>query len=822
MTTSTDVQLEFNDDNDEEEEERAKVERYLDEHKSFAFDYLRRKFGKSAFDTAADSTSSSGANTPIRKISSQEFGGQTLRPMLTTVDGNPTFFPESMSPVTPKPRKTISELKALNEREILYELVMDICNDLDVTSLCHKILQNVSILVNADRCSLFLVQEEGGYLTSKLFDVNSKSTVADSTANTYEIRVSWGQGIIGHVAKTGNPLNIADAYEDSRFNREIDVKTGYKTRSILSMPIKDTEGHVIGVAQAVNKLGVKEEPFGERDEKVFASFLAFCGIGIRNAQLYERSVLENRRNQLLLDLARFIFEEQRDVATLIHKIMMHTQSLLRCERCQVLLIDDESSGVYSQVFDLQASSFENDGPQEARFPINVGITSYVASKGEIVNIPDAYKDERFDRKVDDETDFKTKSILCIPIKNAQDQVIGISQMVNKLDGTAFNKNDENLMEAFAIFCGMGIHNTHMYEKACKASARQRVALEVLSYHAQAPLEDVEKLHITDENFAPTSSELGLYDHNFSDFSLEDNDTIKASFRMFCELDLFEKFHIDYRIFCHWLLSVKKNYRNVIYHNWRHAFNVTHTMFWMMTQADLGNYFTDLEKLALFIGCLCHDLDHRGTNNQFQIKSMSPLAQLYSTSVMERHHFEHCIMILSTKGTDILSNLTSEKYEKVIKLLEHAILATDLAVYFKQRPEFFSLVDSSTINWESDKDKELVRAMMMTACDVSAITKPWNIQKKVASLIANEFFEQGDKEKELKITPIDMMNRDKKDMFPSLQVSFIDGVCMPVYEAFSKFNNKLAPLLKGCEANRQEWKKRKDNLTEDEQISKPPK
>lgn len=216
MTSSANVQLEFNDDNDEEEEERAKVERYLDEHKSFTLDYLKRKFGKSVFDTAIDSTSSSGTNTPIRKISSQEFSGQTLRPMLTTVDGNPTFFPESMSSVSPKPRKTITELRALNEREMLYELVMDICNDLDVTSLCHKILQNVSILVHADRCSLFLVQEEGGYLTSKLFDVNSKSTVADSTANTYEIRVPWGQGIIGHVAKTGNPLNIADAYEVSR------------------------------------------------------------------------------------------------------------------------------------------------------------------------------------------------------------------------------------------------------------------------------------------------------------------------------------------------------------------------------------------------------------------------------------------------------------------------------------------------------------------------------------------------------------------------------------------------------------------------------
>ena len=55
----------------------------------------------------------------------------------------------------------MSELKALDERELMYELVIDICNDLDVTSLCHKILQNVCLLVDADRCSLFLVQGEG-------------------------------------------------------------------------------------------------------------------------------------------------------------------------------------------------------------------------------------------------------------------------------------------------------------------------------------------------------------------------------------------------------------------------------------------------------------------------------------------------------------------------------------------------------------------------------------------------------------------------------------------------------------------------------------
>jgi len=63
---------------------------------------------------------------------------------------------------------------------------------------------------------------------------------------------------------------------------------------------------------------------------------------------------------------------------------------------------------------------------------------------------------------------------------------------------------------------------------------------------------------------------------------------------------------------------------------------------------MKNQLSDLESLALLVGCLSHDLDHRGTNNQFQIKTMSPLAELYSTSTMERHHYDYCIMILNTK------------------------------------------------------------------------------------------------------------------------------------------------------------------------------
>ncbi|XP_055837301.1 dual 3',5'-cyclic-AMP and -GMP phosphodiesterase 11-like isoform X2 [Episyrphus balteatus] len=837
--------------------EYARMEAWMDENQEFVQDYFIRKATRQVVDawlvshaTSAGNDGSpthgnvqnsssrggSGATTPVRKISAHEFErGGLLKPIVNTIDGTPTFLSVSTQndcsantscgqpggygyhnggQYFHRPQRlSRNELKQLDEKELIFELVKDICNELESRSLCHKILQNVSILLNADRGSLFLVQgkcngSEGSKkcLVSKLFDVCPRSTVEEMEQQE-EVRVAWGTGIAGHVAESGEPVNIPDAYKDNRFNCEIDSITGYRTKALLCMPIKDSSGDVIGVAQVINKLG--GERFTENDEKVFASYLQFCGIGLRNAQLYEKSQLEVKRNQVLLDLARMIFEEQSTIEHMVFRILSHMQSLIQCQRVQILLVHEASKGSFSRVFDFEANdlseedSISRTSPFESRFPINIGITGHVATTGETVNIPNAYEDDRFDPSVDEGQTFKHKSILCMAIKNSLGQIIGVIQLINKFDEMIFTKNDENFVEAFAIFCGMGIHNTHMYEKAIVAMAKQSVTLEVLSYHASASMDDAHRLRTLK---VPSAAHFQLHDFKFDDIHFEDDDTLKACLRMFLDLDFVERFHIDYEVLCRWLLSVKKNYRNVTYHNWRHAFNVAQMMFAILTATQWWNIFGEIECLALIIGCLCHDLDHRGTNNSFQIKASSPLAQLYSTSTMEHHHFDQCIMILNSPGNQILSNLSSEDYSRVLNVLEDAILSTDLAVYFRKRGPFLKYVEEKPMSyWVSDEPRALLRAMSMTVCDLSAITKPWEIEKRVADLVSSEFFEQGDMEKqELNITPIDLMNREKEDELPMMQVGFIDSICLPIYEAFSQLSDKLEPLVEGVRENSRHW------------------
>jgi energy-coupling factor transporter ATP-binding protein EcfA2 len=120
-------------------------------------------------------------------------------------------------------------------------------------------------LLNAERSSLFLVEGDELVLV-----------VAEHLDEMGEIRIPIGTGIAGAVARTGQALRIDDAYADPRFNREVDAKTGFRTRSIISLPVKNRDGDVFAVAQLLNRKDGR--PFEDGDERRFAEFIRSIGL----------------------------------------------------------------------------------------------------------------------------------------------------------------------------------------------------------------------------------------------------------------------------------------------------------------------------------------------------------------------------------------------------------------------------------------------------------------------------------------------------------------------------------------------------------------
>ncbi|BFZ22439.1 hypothetical protein BsWGS_25478 [Bradybaena similaris] len=700
------------------------------------------------------------------------------------------------------------ELKDTNEREFFLEIVKDISNELDLKSLSSKIVSNVSCMLDADKVSLFLVEGKNSgkpVLVSKIFDLHAGTSILPSCSG--DIRVPWGHGIIGHVAETGETVNLQEAMKDHRYNDELVKITGYQAETLLCMPIKNADGEIVGVAQALNNN--KEGGFSRDDEKILATYLTFCGISIHNAQIFDAYSKEYERNRALLEVVHDLFTEQTSVDDVVLKIMQRTQLLLKCERCSLLLKDKDGNSeiTFDKVFDLACPMKNGHSGTSIDKDNSLRVTSKIAElvllTGETINITDASQDPRIEQVDETVKGVRTRSVLCKPVRNRHQEIIGVAQVVNRLDGLPFDDHDDLMFEAFAIFCGLGIHNCQLYEQVSVAAARQAVALEVLSYHTSVPQEEVALIK---QQSVPEAKELDLQDLRFNDFSLDNDEMMMATIRIFADLGLIKKFRIENETLCRWLLTVRKNYRNVAYHNWRHAFNVCQVMFAILQDCKCEFDLTDNEILALIVACLCHDLDHRGTNNAFQQKSSSALSQLYGTkATLEYHHFNHAIMILNSGGTNLFGNLGSEDFSEVTKLLKQAILATDLSLHLQIRDKFFAMVESGQKSFEDRESREIFRSILMTSCDIAAISKPWDVQRKVSDLVISEFFEQGDKEKhELNIQPQACMDRDKQDQVAQLQLSWIDGICLPLYTTLARLNPFFKPMLDGVIDNRAKW------------------
>uniref|UniRef100_A0A803SWL9 cGMP-specific 3',5'-cyclic phosphodiesterase n=1 Tax=Anolis carolinensis TaxID=28377 RepID=A0A803SWL9_ANOCA len=753
---------------------------------------------------------------PARKISASEFD-RPLRPIVVKDSiGTVSFLSDSEKKEQMPLQSRTLRTDAGDQCTRLLELVKDISSHLDVTALCHKIFLHIHELIAADRYSLFLVCEDSSnekFLVSRLFDVAEGTTLEEASNNC--IRLEWNKGIVGHVAALGQPLNIKDAYEDPRFNAEVDQITGYKTQSILCMPIKNHREEVVGVAQAINKKSGGGGTFTEQDEKDFSAYLAFCGIVLHNAQLYETSLLENRRNQVLLDLASLIFEEQQSLEVILKKIAATIISFMQVQQCTIFIVDEDCSDSYSSVFHMEFEELEDSNETHKRDydtnQINYMYAQYVKNTMEPLNIPNIRQDKRFPwtvsnmclhLKVCPKQLLLTTEYLSIYFKNAifhfhfgNDP--GVCQLANKMEENsckikAFNRNDEQFLEAFVIFCGLGIQNTQMYEAVERAMAKQMVTLEVLSYHASAADEEARELQVTAAAVVPSAQSLGLTDFYFSDFELSDMETSLCTIRMFTDLNLVQNFQMKHEVLCRWILSVRKNYRkNVAYHNWRHAFNTAQCMFAALKSGKIQNKLTDTEVLSLLIAALSHDLDHRGLIADY-IKRW-----LHFNDVCEFMGIATNLLIFPVlKGNQILSGLSVEEYKATVKMIKQAILATDLALYIKRRGEFFDLLRKKQFNLEDPYQKELFLAMLMTACDLSAITKPWPVQQRVSfyTRLPSPF---------LKLIK-DLMNREKKNKIPSMQVGFIDAICLQLYEALTHISEACYPLLEGCRKNRQKW------------------
>jgi len=324
--------------------------------------------------------------------------------------------------------------------------VADIANrvsdSLSLDVLFPRLMDVVSSTLNADRSSLFLHDPETGELYSRVMQGNVMG----------EVRFPSNLGIAGSVFTRGeSEIITADAYDNKRFNQEVDKRTGYRTRNILCVPIRNKNREVIGVTQVLNK---HAGDFDAEDRRLLEELSQQAAAALENARLFEKVERQQREEAMLLEVVSSIASEIR-LEPLLEKILTAATQLLDAERGTLFLHDPKRNELFSHV----AGGIDS---AQIRFPANAGIAGECFTTGSAINILDAYKDERFNPQFDRSTGFRTRSMLCMPITAKGGKVIGVMQILNRRLG-AFGPADERRLHAFCAEAAVAIQNAQLFE-----------------------------------------------------------------------------------------------------------------------------------------------------------------------------------------------------------------------------------------------------------------------------------------------------------------------------------------------------------------------
>uniref|UniRef100_A0A8C7PPM4 Phosphodiesterase n=1 Tax=Oncorhynchus mykiss TaxID=8022 RepID=A0A8C7PPM4_ONCMY len=672
-------------------------------------------------------------------------------------------------------------LKDLREFKTLVDRLIDTQSDC-LTESVVLLFSQLEAQTHSLCCCLLLVSEDNQQLFCQV--------VGDKVLKA-EISFPLTFGNLGQAVEKRKSISLQDVTQKE--HQQLNSTLGFEVLSMLCVPVEcRATTKVVALACAFNKKGADRHT--EVDEHIVQHCFCYTSSVLTSTLAFQKEQRLKYECQALLQVAKNLFTHLDDVSVLLKEIIAEARSLTSAEICSVFLLDSVSHELVAKVFDGGVVINEE---VELRIPADQGIAGHVATTGKILNITDAYSHPLFYRAVDDSTGFRTRNILCFPIKDEHGEVIGVAELVNKTNGPWFTRLDEDLATAFSIYCGISIAHSLLYKRVDEAQFRSQLANEMMKYHMMVSEEEVTRL------LTVGIQPVGEIYPSFSSFtytprSLSDDSTPTAIISMFEDMGFISTYKINMHTLARFCLMVKRGYRDPPYHNWMHAFSVSHFCYLLCKNLELSNYLEDIEMFALFVSCMCHDLDHRGTNNSFQVASKSVLAGLYSSegSVLERHHFAQTIAILNTQGCNIFEKLSRKDYQRMLDLMRDIILATDLAHHLRILKDLQKMADDPLHH-------NLLLCLIMTSCDLSDQTKDWKTTWKIAGLIYKEFFSQGDLEKAMGNRPSEMMDREKA-YIPELQTSFMEHIAMPIYKLLQDLFPRSAELYETVASNREQW------------------
>ena len=712
---------------------------------------------------------------------------------------------------------------------------------------------NQSVIDHTKSVTYKLLHVERVHIIMITRDIDGKLMTSDS----FQPEIDPSRGIAAVVAATGRSACINDAQSDCRFNN-IGQGNKFRTVNLMCSAIKSTSGEVIGVISAFNKTNINScrdcELFDKKDERLLETVALNASVALNKSSLYEQTSREKKRFSALVPILR-----ARSCGKPLDEILKSTVDVV----CQLLNTDLVSIYLVDHVTHEAVICASNDGLEGYTVSFGQGIAGTVAGSGKVVRIMDAYNDNRFDPNVDNCTGIITKTMMCVPVPGFKEETVAaaVIQAINKRGGNNFDAFDEeslvllstelsNVLRSKAIELQelrsltssvssrkvdteMALQQSLLIEygsKRHKEPSLFRSVSRTDSFHARRNTvfsSGLIKSHGIDTNAVDMMSEetvsnyLSSYDTD--PFLLDDMTLIYLAKHMLDKYGLIERFQLNLDRLRQFLISVHVMYhKSNAFHNFKHAWGTMHLCYQILSHGA-DEYLTSIDIMSLLIAAICHDLDHPGNNNAFEVATKSPLAIMYSDdTVLERHHCATALKLLSLPEHDFLENLNVSDKLRLRKSIIASIMATDMSQHFSLVAQL-TLHSSRQVPFiKKDNDERIILSRLVLHCaDIGAQTQCRDLSLKWTERCLDEFSSQSAKEKSLnlELTPF-MQGLDKELTRMQLQVGFVGGIVVPLWSALAGCFHNLEFAANQAVSNKTYYSDQATNIISNRSTATP--
>eukprot|EP00357_Protocruzia_adherens_P011262 CAMPEP_0115014074 /NCGR_PEP_ID=MMETSP0216-20121206/25826_1 /TAXON_ID=223996 /ORGANISM="Protocruzia adherens, Strain Boccale" /LENGTH=827 /DNA_ID=CAMNT_0002383673 /DNA_START=24 /DNA_END=2507 /DNA_ORIENTATION=- len=276
--------------------------------------------------------------------------------------------------------------------------------------------------------------------------------------------------------------------------------------------------------------------------------------------------------------------------------------------------------------------------------------------------------------------------------------------------------------------------------------------------------------------------------------------------IFQTYNLFGSLKIHTLAFSNFVLKVQRGYvaKNP-YHNSIHATDVVQSIHYIIHRCDFlrKGELSDAETCAMYIAAAIHDYKHPGVNNAYMVTTKTKLALRYNDqAVLENFHVAAAYKLLHHDSSNIFSGLNVETYNRVRAMIISMVLSTDMARHFSELNQFKARIQSQEFNM-AGKDRQMVMNILLHACDIGTPAKPFEVSARWTKRIYEEFFRQGDRERQQNLEVGPLMDRFSVNVAKS-QAGFIDAIAYPLFKQISTILPNMDDFLINLEDNRDCW------------------